>query len=52
LDHFRVSILTFSGIRVVEVFGPEIDEGHPVANVLATSVKLLDALAKKSEKPK
>jgi hypothetical protein len=52
LDHFRVSILTFAGIRVVEVFGPEIDEGHPVASVLTNSVKLLDALAKKSEKPK
>jgi len=52
LDHFRVSILTFGGIRVVEVFGPEIDERQPVASVLTTSVKLLDALAKKSEKPK
>ena len=52
LDYFRVSILTFGGIRVVEVFGPEIDEGHPVAPVLTTSAKLVDALVKKSEKPK
>ena len=50
LDHFRVSILTFGGIRTVEVFGPEIVEDHPVAPVLISSVKLLDALTQKSEK--
>ena len=49
-EHFRVSILTFGGIRSVEVFGPEIVEDHPVAPVLENSVKLLDALAKKAEK--
>ena len=49
LDHFRVSILTYSGVRTVEVFGPEIDESHPVATVLTGSVKLLDALAKSEQ---
>ena len=49
-EHFRVSILTFGGIRTVEVFGPEIVEDHPVAPVLENSVKLLDALNKKSQK--
>lgn len=49
-EHFRVSILTFGGIRTVEVYGPEIVEDHPVAPALQNSVKLLDALAKKNEK--
>jgi hypothetical protein len=49
-EHFRISILTFGGIRTVEVFGPEIVEDHPVAPVLENSVKLLDALSKKGEK--
>jgi hypothetical protein len=51
LDHFRVSILTFGGIRTIEVFGPEIVEDHPVAPVLTNGEKLLDALAQKSQKP-
>lgn len=50
LEHFRVSLLTFGGIRTVEVFGPEIVEDNPVAPVLVNSEKLLDALAQKSEK--
>ncbi len=49
-EHFRVSILTFAGIRTVEVFGPDIVENHPVAPVLVSSGKLVDALAKKSAK--
>jgi hypothetical protein len=49
-EHFRVSILTFGGIRTVEVYGPEIVEDHPVAPALQNSVKLLDALAKKGQK--
>ena len=49
-EHFRVSILTFAGIRTVEVFGPDIVEKHPVAPVLLNSVKLLDALGKKESK--
>jgi hypothetical protein len=49
-EHFRVSILTFNGIRTIEVFGPEIVEDHPVASVLENSIKLLDALSKKEQK--
>ena len=49
-EHFRLSILTFGGIRTVEVYGPEIVEDHPVAPALQNSVKLLDALAKKGQK--
>ena len=49
-EHFRVSILTFGGIRTVEVFGPEIVEDHPLAPVLVSSGNLVDALAKKGAK--
>lgn len=49
-EHFRVSILTFGGIRTVEVFGPEIVENHPLAPVLVSSGNLVDALAKKGAK--
>jgi hypothetical protein len=49
-EHFRVSILTFGGIRTVEVFGPEIVEDHPVAPVLVNSGNLVDALGKKGTK--
>jgi len=49
-EHFRVSILTFAGIRTVEVFGPDIVEKHPVAPVLVSSGKLVDALSRKSSK--
>ena len=49
-EHFRVSILTFGGIRTVEVFGPEIVEDHPLASVLVSSGNLVDALGKKSAK--
>jgi len=49
-EHFRVSILTFGGIRTVEVFGPEIVEDHPLAPVLVSSGNLVDALGKKSAK--
>jgi hypothetical protein len=49
-EHFRVSILTFGGIRTVEVFGPEIVENHPLAPVLVSSGELVDALAKKNAK--
>jgi hypothetical protein len=49
-EHFRVSILTFGGIRTVEVFGPDIVENHPVAPVLVSSGKLVDALSRKSSK--
>jgi hypothetical protein len=49
MEHFRVSVLTYAGIRTVEIFGPSIQEGDLVAPVLTASVKLLDAMAKKSE---
>lgn len=48
-EHFRVSILTFAGIRTVEVYGPDMTETHPVAPVLLASVNLLDALMKKEK---
>lgn len=47
LNYFRVSILTYGGIHIVEVFGPDIDRQHAVAPVLIGSVNLLDALSKK-----
>ena len=49
LNYFRVSILTYGGIHIVEVFGPEIDEKHPIAPVFIGSVNLLDALSKRSD---
>ena len=49
-EYFRVSILTFGGIRTVEVYGPDIVEDHPLAPVLVTSGDLVDALAKKGAK--
>ncbi len=49
-EHFRVSILTFGGIRTVEVFGPEIVEDHPLAPVLVSSGNLVEALGKKNPK--
>ncbi|HEX8161066.1 MAG TPA: hypothetical protein VF538_04300 [Pyrinomonadaceae bacterium] len=49
LNYFRVSILTYGGIHIVEEFGPEIGESHRVAPVFIASVKLLDALLKRSD---
>lgn len=49
MDHFRVSILTYGGIHTVEVFGPEINEGHRMAPTLVTSVKLLNTLQQKAD---
>jgi hypothetical protein len=49
-EHFRVSILTFGGIRTVEIFGPDIVEDHPLAPALVSSGKLVDALAKRTTK--
>ena len=48
-EHFRVSILTFAGIRTIEVYGPDMTENHPVAPVLVASVNLLDALMQKDK---
>lgn len=47
LNYYRVTILTYGGVRTVEVFGPEIDQDHPIAPVFAASVNLLDALLKR-----
>jgi len=49
-EYFRVSLLTFGGIRTVEVFGPDIVEDHPLAPALVSSGKLVDALAKRTTK--
>ena len=48
IDNFRVSILTHSGIRTVEVYGPSIERSQPIAAVLEASVNLLDLLTRKS----
>lgn len=41
LEHFRVSVLTFGGIHVAEVYGPSIDEpGHFAAPILYASARL------------
>jgi len=48
LDHFRVSILTYGGIHTVEVFGPEIDDGHRMAPILPASLTLLNTLQQKA----
>ena len=48
VDHFRVSILTYRGIRTVEVYGPSIEQSQPIGEVLVASVNLLDALTRKS----
>jgi len=49
MEHFRVSILTYGGIHTVEVFGPEIFEGHRMAPILVASTKLLNTLQQKAD---
>ena len=49
LEHFRVSILTYGGIHTVEVFGPEIHEGHRMAPTLLASLELLKTLQQKAD---
>jgi len=49
MEHFRVSILTYGGIHTVEVFGPEIIEGHRMAPILVASLKLLNTLQQKAD---
>ena len=53
LDYMRLSILTFSGIHTVEMFGPKIENTHPMAKVFFTTVELGKALSEKqqAEKP-
>ena len=44
LNYFRVTVLTFGGVHVTEVFGPEIDGAHPLLPLLVGSVDLVEAL--------
>jgi hypothetical protein len=48
IENFRVSILTYSGIRTVEVYGPSIEQNQPIAALLEASVNLLAELTRKS----
>jgi hypothetical protein len=48
MEHFRVTILTFKGLHVVDMYGPSIDESQPIADVLDATGQLVDALARKS----
>lgn len=49
-ERFRVSVLTYGGIHVVEVYGPDVDRGARfMAPALVASVGLLDALSKRAE---
>jgi len=43
-EHFRVSILTYGGIRTVEVYGPSMEKSQPIAKVLVASLNLLEDL--------
>lgn len=52
LDHFRVSILTYGGIHTIDVYGPDLSEGHQMAPTFVASVKLLEALQQKAEAEK
>ncbi len=47
-DHFRVSVLTFGGVHVVEAFGPDIDEAHALAPALLASTSVIQALARQA----
>ncbi len=47
INHFRVSVLTFGGVHVKEVFGPDINEDHSLAPLLLGSVDILEALSAK-----
>lgn len=49
LNHFRVSILTFGGVHVIDVYGPDIDgKAGFAAPALLASVKLLDGLSQRA----
>ena len=48
LDHIRVTVLTFGGLHITDVYGPAIeDERHFAGPILMTSVELLNALTDK-----
>ena len=48
MEHFRVTILTYNGLHIVDMYGPSIDESHPIGDVLDATGKLVDALGRKS----
>ena len=48
-DYIRVTVLTFGGLHVTDVYGPSIDEKHSAAHILMASVYLLDALTKRTK---
>jgi hypothetical protein len=49
MEHFRVTVLTFGGLHVLDVYGPDIDgKAAYLAPTLMASVNLLDALGKRS----
>lgn len=43
-EHLRVSVLTYGGIHVVEVYGPDINMQHPAGPALYASGRLVRAL--------
>ncbi len=47
IDYFRVSVLTFGGVHVKEVFGPDITIDDPMTPLLTGSVDMLEALSAK-----
>jgi hypothetical protein len=47
-DRFRVSVLTYGGVHVVEAFGPDIDEAHALAPALLASGPLIEALTRQT----
>ena len=52
MEHFRVSILTYKGIHIVDMYGPSIEDSHPIGTVLDATGELVDALARKSRETK
>jgi hypothetical protein len=53
LEHFRVSILTFGGIHVLDVYGPDIDgKAGYLAPTLTASGKLVNALTERQGREK
>src|SRR5919205_603236 len=48
--HFRVTVMTFGGLHVVDVYGPDIDgEARYLAPTLLAFGELVDAIQKKME---
>ncbi len=47
MDYFRVSVLTFTGVHMKEVFGPDITIDDQMTPLLTGSVDMLEALSAK-----